>query len=378
MRVLHFFKTAYPITIGGIEMVIHQLASKTSRMGVDTQVLALAPDRHPSTERIDGYTLHRLPLSFSLASTSFGLSAFSRFAQLAAAADILHYHFPWPFMDVVHFATRPDKPSLVTYHSDIVRQRLLLRLYSPLRDRFLASVDQIVATSPNYVASSDVLRRFSDKISVIPIGLDKDAYPTPDAERLGYWRERITGKFFLFVGVLRYYKGLHVLLRAARSLRCAIVIAGSGPNESELRRQASALGVGNVHFLGQISEVDKAALLTLCYGVVLPSHLKSEAFGISLLEGAMYGKPMVCCEIGTGTSYINVDQQTGLVVAPEDPDALHQAMRHLCEHHDAAQAMGAAAQQRYRELFTADTMAASYLQLYEKLSEKQCRPPTTA
>ncbi|PKD78411.1 glycosyltransferase, partial [Escherichia coli] len=101
-----------------------------------------------------------------------------------------------------------------------------------------------------------------------------------------------------------------------------IVIVGAGPIESELREQAQNLGLKNVHFLGALPDEDKSALLTLSYGIVFPSHLRSEAFGISLLEGAMYRKPMISSEIGTGTTFINVNDQTGLVIPPSDPSAL--------------------------------------------------------
>src|SRR5690606_28184090 len=120
--------------------------------------------------------------------TGFSLSAFRDFAELARRADLIHYHFPWPFMDLVHFATRVDRPSVLTYHSDIVKQQGLLRLYRPLMHRFLGSVDRIVASSPTYVASSDVLPRYADKVSVIPFGLDRASYPPAPPETLEHWR----------------------------------------------------------------------------------------------------------------------------------------------------------------------------------------------
>jgi rhamnosyl/mannosyltransferase len=367
MRVLHFFKTSFPDTMGGVEQVINQIARGANKLGVKTDVLSLTPDRVSRTIEIDGYLAHRARLDLQVASTGFSFSAFLRFAQLAKQADVIHYHFPWPFMDVVHFATRMKKPTVVTYHSDIIRQEHLLKLYRPLKRKFLASVDRIVATSPNYLATSDVLGMFSDKVSVIPIGLDKATYPQAMPDRLQYWRERLGPKFFLFVGVIRYYKGLHILLEAAQGTGYPIVIVGAGPIEQELKSQAARLGLRNIHFLGQLPDEDKVALLTLCYGVVFPSHLRSEAFGISLLEGAMYKKPMISSEIGTGTTYINVADETGLVVPPSDPVALRQAMRYLWEHPEEAAEMGRRAEQRYWEHFTAEQMVQSYVDLYEEL-----------
>lgn len=370
LRVLHFYKTSFPDSMGGVEQVINQIARGSIKLGVKAEVLSLTPDHVPRTIEVDGYLTHRARLDLQIASTGFSLSAILRFAQLAKNADVIHYHFPWPFMDIVHFVTRVKKPTVVTYHSDIIRQKYLLKLYRPLKNKFLSSLDRIVATSPNYLATSSVLRKYSAKVSVIPIGIDKATYPQPTPDRLQYWRERLAPKFFLFVGLIRYYKGLHILIEAAQGTDYPIFIVGAGPIEQELKAQVDALGLSNIHFLGHLPDEDKVALLILCYGVVFPSHLRSEAFGVSLLEGAMYGKPMISSEIGTGTTFINIAGETGLVVPPSDPAALRQAMRYLWEHPDEAAAMGRRAEERYWQLFTAEQMVKSYVELYRELAEK--------
>ncbi len=353
--------------MGGVEQVIDQIARGANKLSVKTDVLSLSLARVPRTIEIDGYLVHRAKLDVQIASTGFSVSAFLRFAQLAKKADVIHYHFPWPFMDLVHFATMVKKPTVVTYHSDIIRQKHLLKLYRPLQWKFLGDVSRIVATSPNYLATSDVLTKYKHKVSVIPIGLDKITYPVPSSDRLAYWRNRLGPKFFLFVGVIRYYKGLHILMEAAKGTDYPIVIVGAGPIEEELKTQAAQLGLRNIHFLGHLPDEEKVALLTLCYGVLFPSHLRSEAFGISLLEGAMYGKPMISSEIGTGTTFINIANETGLVVPPSEPLALRQAMRFLWEHPEQAAAMGRRAEARYWKHFTADQMVRSYVELYGDL-----------
>lgn len=371
MRVLHFYKTSFPDTMGGIEQVINQIARGANKLGVQTDVLSLTPDQVARTIEVDGYMVHRARLDFQMASTGFSASAFLRFSELAKNVDVIHYHFPWPFMDLVHFATRVKKPTVVTYHSDIIKQKHLLKLYRPLKNRFLASVDHIVATSPNYLGTSNVLAKFPNKVSVIPIGLDKATYPAPTSNRLQYWRERLGPKFFLFVGVLRYYKGLHVLLDAAKGTDYPIVIVGAGSIEAELKAQAAQLDLSNIHFLGQLPDEDKVVLLTMCYGVLFPSHLRSEAFGISLLEGAMYGKPMISSEIGTGTTFINIADETGLVVPPSDAIALRQAMQYLWENPEQASEMGKRAEERYWKHFTAEQMVKSYVELYGELVSRR-------
>jgi rhamnosyl/mannosyltransferase len=367
IRVLHFYKTYYPDSVGGVEQVIRQMCVGTGRLGITNQVLSLSRDRSLEPFQFEGHTVHRAPLNFEVASNAVSVQAVGRLARMAAEADVVHYHFPWPFMDLAHFLARIDRPTVVTYHSDIVRQKALLKLYEPLRHRFLESVDTIVATSPNYLASSAVLDRYRDKTRVITFGLDKSSYPEPDQARLDHWRARVGPKFFLFVGVLRYYKGLHILLDAVAGTDYPVVIVGAGPIEAELKARAARLGLKNVQFVGAVDDLDKAALLKLCYAVAFPSHLRSEAFGISLLEGAMYGKPMISSEIGTGTTYINVHGETGLVVPPSDPAALRAAMHRLWHDPRMAQEMGQRAEGRYWRLFTSAQMADNYARLYHEL-----------
>jgi len=187
------------------------------------------------------------------------------------------------------------------------------------------------------------------------------------------WRERFGSKFFLFVGMLRYYKGLHILIEAAKGATYPIVIVGAGPIEEELKQLVIKNEVTNIHFVGRVSDEDKVALLELSCGVVFPSHLRSEAFGVSLLEGAMYGKALISSEIGTGTTYINIDGETGLVVPPSDPAALRTAMDRLWNDTELASSMGNKAYQRYLELFTADRMSSSYVKLYQSLLDRNGR-----
>lgn len=367
IKVLHFFKTYYPETMGGIEQVIFQLAEGGINQGVYSQVLYLSPRGSARNEAVGHHISHRSKLDLQLASTGFSVSVIKDFVELAKQADIIHYHFPWPYMDLVHFATRVRKPTVVSYHSDIVKQKTLLRLYKPLMYRFLSDVDCIVASSPNYVASSSVLTDFKDKVRVVPYGLDKGTYPIPSDEKLKEWGTRLGERFFLFVGALRYYKGIYFLLEAAAKNKLPIAIVGGGGLENELKSKAESLGLTNIHFLGKLPDEDKAALLTLCYALVFPSHLRSESFGISLLEGAMYGKPMISCEIGSGTTYINIANETGLVVPPADPAALADAMTALWEQPEIAASMGVRAAQRYEQVFRSDSMASAYADIYREL-----------
>ena len=284
---------------------------------------------------------------------------------------MVHYYFPWPFADVLDAIACPDKPTVLTYISDVVRQRWLGAAYAPLMWRTLRSVDAIVANCPSYARTSPVLSDASirDKVKMIPLGIVEESYPRDGDEsvlrRLGL---EVGVPYFLFLGVLRYYKGLHTLVQAAQRVNARVVIAGSGPEGEALQGLARQLGVSNVIFAGQVTDAEKVSLLKGCLALVLPSHLRSEAYGMVLVEAAMFGRPMISCEIGTGTSFVNADSETGLVVPPENPEALAAAMNCLLDDQTLAAHYGQAARRRYEQLFSGDALGKAYAALFREVA----------
>ncbi len=369
MKVLHFYRTYFPDTQGGLEEAIRQMCSSTGEHGIESRVLTLSPTAQPAILQRPEADVYRAKLNLEIASCSMGAQAFGLFRELAEWADVIHYHFPWPFADIVKLASGTRKPGIVTYHSDIVRQRVLGKIYAPLMRYFLGSANRIVATSPNYLASSPILQRYADKVEVIPLALDKNTYPQVDTEHLQRVEQRYGRDFFLFIGVLRDYKGLHVLLEALQGAPYKTLIVGIGPNAEQLKKLAQTYRLNNVEFTGYLDDEIKVALLQLCRAVICPSHLRSEAFGLSLLEGAMMGKPLISAELGTGTTYINIHNETGLVVPPADAPALRKALDQLHENPLAAAAFGKNARRRFEQHFTASQMGTAYASLYRRVAQ---------
>jgi len=100
---------------------------------------------------------------------------------------------------------------------------------------------------------------------------------------------------------------------------------------------------------------------------VLPSHLRSEAFGMVLVEASMFSKPLISCEIGTGTSYVNKHEITGIVVPPESPKELENAMSTLLYDKKLAKIMGNNARLRYQKLFSGDALGKAYCKLINSI-----------
>ena len=179
--------------------------------------------------------VHYFPTTMQWASCPFSRRLLSEFKQLIQKADILHYHFPWPFADMLHCMYADSKPAIVTYHSDIIKQKWLNKAYTPLMQAFLKRVNLIIATSENYVATSPVLQKHLEKCQVIPVGLRKADYSI-DPQKLITWRKKLPSSYALFVGVLRYYKGLSYLLEAMVGVNFPLVIAGDGPEASAFKK----------------------------------------------------------------------------------------------------------------------------------------------
>jgi len=375
MRVVHVYRTYFPDPPGGLQEAIRQIALATRERGVEPRILTLSPTPEPSViDYPEGQVIREKSWAAPASCDLGGPGSVIRYRQMVEWADVVHFHFPWPFADVLHLLGRTSKPTVMTYHSDIVRQKALGAVYGPLMRRTLRSMSAVVATSPAYARTSETLAAnvSKERLKTIPLGIIdyRDAPQPADAQRNVQARLGLApgAPYFLALGVLRYYKGLHTLVEAARHVNARIVIAGSGPERERLAALTQQHGATNVVFAGQVTHDEKVALLKDCRAMVLPSHLRSEAFGMVLVEAAMFGKPMVCCEVGSGTSFVNEDGVTGWVVAKEQSSELARAMNALLADDARTAAMGRAARERYETLFSGAALGKAYSALYQEVA----------
>jgi rhamnosyl/mannosyltransferase len=368
LKILHVYKSYYPDTQGGVERLIHMLSSQTSSMDCQNRLLTCTSQKSFHIKESKDLEVYYYPKTLELASSPFSYRLWKDFPKQAEWADIIHYHFPWPMADLLHCSWRTKKPSIVTYHSDVVRQKVLRWIYFPLMHFFLKRVHKIIATSQNYVNTSEILKNYVNKAQVIPIGIEAGHYVLNQETKL-LWKSKLPSSFMLFVGVLRYYKGLEYLLQAIQGTSVKVVIAGNGPLRETLHHQTKLLNLTNqVIFTGAVSDEDLTALFSLAHGLVIPASHRSEAYCIALVEGLRFGLPLISTEIGTGTSFVNQQGETGLVVPACDPLALREALVSLWENKLMQEKMSKASFARFQSLFTAQIMAEKYLEVYKLLS----------
>lgn len=368
LKVLHVGKF-YPPHAGGMETHLELLCRMTQAQA-DLAVVVSAEGARTVREVRDGIPVTRVGTRLTLASASFnpGLAREIRRAD----ADVVHFHHPNPPAVLSYLAARPRGRLVVTYHSDIVRQRVLGPLFSPVLHRFLRRADAIVASSPDYAASSPVLRRHADRVTVIPFGIDTEEMERVDAEEVRAIRARYGERIVFAAGRLVYYKGFAYLVRAMRRVDGMLLIAGDGPLRGALERAAAEAGVGDrVALLGQVPDLRPFYHAAAVFA--LPSVARSEAFGIVQLEAMACGLPVVNTALDTGVPFVAPDGVSGLTVPPGDADALAGALARLLDDAALRERLGRGGRARVATELSAGTMARRTLDLYRSVVDRTSR-----
>jgi glycosyltransferase involved in cell wall biosynthesis len=374
MKALHFGRF-YDENYGGLERVVANLLRGLSRsIGVANLV---ANDRNRTDiVEADGYRVYKVPSLGLVAGAAVcpTMPLWARRLHRREHYDIAHLHFPDPMSHLAALALPREVKLVISWHSDIVRQKRLLAVYRPLLDRVVARADAIVAATPLHFSSSAQLGAADPaKLRVVPYGIDFTPYESPVAVAAGArLREKLYARFIVFaLGRHVYYKGFEYLVRAMHQIRddAALVLGGTGPLTQELKALARALCVEQrVIFAGRIPEPELPAYYHAADVYCMPSTESSEAFGLVQAEAMACGKPVVSCDLGNGVNYVNQHGVTGLVVPPRDPDALAGAMNHFLDDKPKRLQMGKAAHERVKREFTLENMWDGMLRVYRQIS----------
>lgn len=379
IRVLQVNKLYYPVT-GGIERVVQQLAEGLCDE-TDTKVLVCCKKGRTIVEQIAGIEVTRASSMGMLSSLPLSVSFLWKFRRMAKDRDIVHIHMPFPLGDLACFLSGYKGKVILWWHSDIVRQKKLMKLYRPLMEWLLRRADCIVVATQGHIDGSKYLKPYQDKCRIIPYGVERQIEETADRwiavqeESSGRQHSSKDSVRFLFVGRLVYYKGCNELIRAFIQVSASrsdlfLDIVGTGPLEREMKEMVHEAGLEErVRFYANVEDEELAEFFGTCDVFVLPSVARSEAFGLVQIEAMAFGKPVINTKLPSGVPYVSLDQVTGLTVPPEDVHKLAQAMQYLAEHPDERREMGVRARQRMKKMYRIDTMLEHVKRLYEELME---------
>ena len=363
-RVLHASKLYHPWQ-GGIEAVIKWHAEGMADR-FETSVLACMPRGRARTDQVNDVTVRR--------SMSFGMflgmpvspTYLLDFRKSARRADLVHLHLPFPPADIsqVLFGNR-DIPVVATWHSDLVRQRAIMPVYGPFMRRFLDRADRIIVPAHSVLERSEDLRPYMDKCVVVPLGI-----PIPDKEPgwVSMPQIRDDEPVILYAGRLAYYKGIHQLIRAMRSVDAKLVIVGKGERQHALKNLTHEEGLHDkVIFTGPVSDEEMDGWYRRCDVFVLPSTGPSETTGIVQMEAMARRKPVVNTFLPTDVPEVSQDGITGITVEPDSPIALSIAINRLLADEGLRSWLGENGRLRVQERYDVRRMNDEVAAIYEEL-----------
>jgi glycosyltransferase involved in cell wall biosynthesis len=386
LRVCHLGKY-YPPAHGGMETHVCGLAHAQAALGAEVHVVCVNHQDHagrdvtfeafartPTVCEWDG------PVRVTRVGRCASLARFDVCAALPGVlsrlqrleVDVLHLHVPNPTMLVPLAMALPRTPLVITYHSDVIRQQRLAGLLRPLEDRVFRRAGMIVATSPTYAAGSKLLQAYNDKVSVLPFGIDLNAFmdPSPEVRQSSQDLHEAHGQpLWLAVGRLVYYKGLDVALKALAHVPGRLLVVGCGPLKGELRRLAESLGVADrVIWRPRLSDRELTAAYHAATALWFPSNARSEAFGLVQVEALASGCPVLNTAIpASGVAWVSRHEETGLTVPVNDPVALAAAARRLLTEPGLRDYLAVNARARAVAEFDHRVMAQRSLALYRGL-----------
>lgn len=362
----------YPPHPGGIEIHLESLSEALHRK-LDLRVVVCGDSARAVSEVRSGVRIERAGRWVEMASTALCPSMIRMIRRNPSA--IIHLHLPNPMGCLAYLASKHTGKLVVTYHSDVIRQKILGKGFQPVLDKVLDRSSAIIVSTREYLESSSVLRRYRDKCRVIPFGIDLAPFRDCDLGAV----ERIQAKFgdriVLAVGRLVYYKGFEYLIRAMQTSSGRLLLIGDGPLRMTLERLVRSLRLeGRVHFLGRLTDGQKMPYYRAAKVFALPSIARSESFGIVQIEAMAAGTPVINTWLNSGVPAVSLHGVTGLTVPPKDPAALANAINKLLDDPFTRERLASAALARAEREFSLPAMLERTLRVYDEVLGKRLVP----
>jgi len=369
MKVLQIGKF-YPIR-GGVEKVEYDLMIGLSGRGIRCDMLCASTEDHPeATIKINEFaTLFVVPTQIKAAATMLAPKMVLKLRRIARNYDIIHIHHPDPMATLALFLSGYKGKVILHWHSDILKQKALLKIYKPFQSWLIKRANLIAGTSPVYVQESPFLQQWQSKVDYIPIGVDVDYNQSTLTKTLK--DEYLNKKLIFSLGRLVEYKGYEYLIKSAKYLDDSyrIVIGGKGPLKEELELLIIENNLAEkVKLLGFMSDEEVIAYYQACDLFCLSSILKTEAFAIVQIEAMAYSKPIVSTKIPeSGVSWVNLNGESGITVDICNEKALASAFHTILSDEILYKKLSNGSRKRYLEFFTQQKMVDKCLQIYNKI-----------
>lgn len=371
MRILQLGKF-YPFS-GGIERVMFDLADGlSSKEDICDILCANIGTRGNIVVKVNNYFhIYAVKSYVKIMGTVIAPSLITTFRHLMFGYDLIHIHHPDPMATLALFLSGFKGQVVLTWHSDIVKQKKALLVYSILQNWLLRRSNVIIATSPVYINTSPYLSAFKDKCVSIPIGITQKNMETND-EMVKKIKEQYSERKIIYsLGRLIYYKGFEYLIDSALYLddNFVILIGGGGPLYDVLRERISRKNLDDkVKLLGRIPNDMMDKYYQACDLFCMSSIEKSEAFGIAQVEAMGFGKPIVATKIsGSGVSWVNEDGVSGLNVDCRDSRALADAFKKILLDQSLYNKLSKGATERFRKNFLREDMVDKIRTLYKRV-----------
>lgn len=373
MRVLQFGR--FWKLIGGVQIHAQALCRSLTRLGVDVVNLVASEHHRRSDQMLDNYRMVEAASFGVYFSTSISpdLVWLARHLHRQQPFDLIHLHFPDPMSHLASLCLPADIPRVITWHSDIIKQKGLLKLYRPWQRREIMRAQAIIApTDAHFSSSLQIPHEYpTSQRHVIPFGMSCNRFQVTPATRSfsDAVSERAGGRFVVFaLGRHVEYKGFGVLLDAMRHCDAFLVLGGDGPLRASLMEKATSMGLlDRVWFTGVLTEDELVGGYHACDVFCLPSITTNEAFGLVQLEAMACGKPVICTQLGNGVNALNPDGVTGLTVPVGDAMALGHAVEWLRTDPSLRQRLGRQAEMHVTNHYSLNAMGQRHVALYHQL-----------
>lgn len=354
MKVLVINKMYHP-DIGGVETVVKQYSEKLSgEHQVTVLTVKKARSMSTETERINNVLVVRCSSFGTFFSMPVSLSFFFQFFRLRNKADIVHFHEPFPLASLVSVFRKGQKKYIVTWHSDIIKQKFLKKAVELFQRKLCSKADIITTTSEALKMKSSVIAGFKDKVRTVPLSININNYLPVNGDN-----DRVDKGYILFLGRLAYYKGIRFLLEAYKVSKHSLPLKIFGDGEESVFVEQfieENKGLPVTFMKAFVSEEEKKKLLRECSFFVMPSVFSSEAFGIMQLEAMVYRKPVINTNLPTGVPWVSLDSVSGITVEPFDVEALRDAINLLSEQPELRKKLGDGARERVVGMFSDDVI----------------------